>query len=30
MSGYTSSTEHGQYKEVVLEDTDVAGDDDVD
>jgi hypothetical protein len=30
MSGYTSSTEHGQYKEVVLDDTDVAGDDDVD
>jgi hypothetical protein len=30
MSGYTCWTEHGEYKEVVLEDTDVGGDDDVD
>jgi hypothetical protein len=30
MSGYTCWTEHGEYKEVVLEDTDVRGDDDVD
>jgi hypothetical protein len=29
MSGYTYWTEHGKYKEVVLEDTDVGGDDDV-
>jgi hypothetical protein len=28
MSGYTYWTEHGGYKEVVLEDTDVGGDDD--
>jgi hypothetical protein len=30
VSGYTYWTEHGEYKEVVLEDTDVGGDDDVD
>jgi hypothetical protein len=30
MSGYTCWMEHGEYKEVVLEDTDVGGDDDVD
>jgi hypothetical protein len=30
MSGYTCLTEHSEYKEVVLEDTDVGGDDDVD
>jgi hypothetical protein len=30
MSGYTCWTERGEYKEVVLEDTDVGGDDDVD
>jgi hypothetical protein len=30
MSGYTCWTVHGEYKEVVLEDTDVGGDDDVD
>jgi hypothetical protein len=30
MSGYTCWTEHGEYKEVVYEDTDVGGDDDVD
>jgi hypothetical protein len=30
MSGYTCWTEHGEYKMVVLEDTDVGGDDDVD
>jgi hypothetical protein len=30
MSGYTCWTEHGEYKEVVLEDTNVGGDDDVD
>jgi hypothetical protein len=30
MSGYTCWTEHNEYKEVVLEDTDVRGDDDVD
>jgi hypothetical protein len=30
MSGYTCWTEHDEYKEVVLEDTDVGGDDDVD
>jgi hypothetical protein len=30
MSGYTCSMEHGEYKEVVLEDTDVRSDDDVD
>jgi hypothetical protein len=30
MSGYTCWTEHGEYKEVVLEDTDVEGDDDID
>jgi hypothetical protein len=30
MSGYTCWTEHGKYKEVVLEDTDVGGNDDVD
>jgi hypothetical protein len=29
MSGYTYWTEHGEYKEFVLEDTDVGGDDDV-
>jgi hypothetical protein len=29
MSGYTCWTEHGEYKEVVLEDTDVEGDDDM-
>jgi hypothetical protein len=30
MSGYTYWMEHDEYKEVVLEDTDVVGDDDVD
>jgi hypothetical protein len=30
VSGYTYWMEHGEYKEVVLEDTDVGGDDDVD
>jgi hypothetical protein len=30
MSGYTCWMEHGEYKEVVLEDTNVGGDDDVD
>jgi hypothetical protein len=30
MSGCTYWAEHGEYKEVVLEDTDVGGDDDVD
>jgi hypothetical protein len=30
MSGYTCWTEHGEHMEVVLEDTDVGGDDDVD
>jgi hypothetical protein len=30
MSGYTYWTKHGEYKEVVLEDTNVGGDDDVD
>jgi hypothetical protein len=30
MSGYTCWTEHGEYKEVVLDDIDVGGDDDVD
>jgi hypothetical protein len=30
MSGYNCWTEHGEHKEVVLEDTDVGGDDDVD
>jgi hypothetical protein len=30
MSGYTYWMEHNEYKEVVLEDTDVGGDDDVD
>jgi hypothetical protein len=30
MSGYTYWTDHGEYKEVVLEDTDVGGDNDVD
>jgi hypothetical protein len=30
MRGYTCWTEHDEYKEVVLEDTDVGGDDDVD
>jgi hypothetical protein len=30
MSGYTCWTEHGEWKEVVLEDTDVRGDGDVD
>jgi hypothetical protein len=30
MSGYTCWTEHGEYKEVVFEDPDVGGDDDVD
>jgi hypothetical protein len=30
MSRYTYWTEHGEYKEVVLEDTDVGADDDVD
>jgi hypothetical protein len=30
MNGYTCWTKHGEYKEVVLEDTDVEGDDDVD
>jgi hypothetical protein len=30
MSGYTYWTEHGEYKEVLLQDTDVGGDDDVD
>jgi hypothetical protein len=30
MSGYTYWMEHGEYKEVVLEDTDVGGDDDID
>jgi hypothetical protein len=29
MSGYTCWTEHGEYKEVVLEDTDIEGDYDV-
>jgi hypothetical protein len=30
MSGYTRWTEHAEYKEVVLEDIDVRGNDDVD
>jgi hypothetical protein len=30
MSGYTCWMKHGKYKEVVLENTDVGGDDDVD
>jgi hypothetical protein len=30
MSRYTCWTEHGEYKEVVLEETDVGGDNDVD
>jgi hypothetical protein len=30
MSGYICWIEHGEYKKVVLEDTDVRGDDDVD
>jgi hypothetical protein len=30
MTGYTCWMEHGEYKEVVLEDTDVGGDGDVD
>jgi hypothetical protein len=30
MSGYTYWTEHDEYKEVLLQDTDVGGDDDVD
>jgi hypothetical protein len=30
ISGYTYWTEHNEYKEVVYEDTDVVGDDDVD
>jgi hypothetical protein len=30
MSGYTRWMEHGEYKEVVLEDTNVRGDDDAD
>jgi hypothetical protein len=30
MSGYTCWTEHSEYKEFVLKDTDVRGDDDVD
>jgi hypothetical protein len=30
MSGYTCWTEHGEYKEVVLEDIDVGVDNDVD
>jgi hypothetical protein len=30
MSGYTYWTEHNEHKEVVLEDTDVGVDDDVD
>jgi hypothetical protein len=30
MSGYNCWTQHGEYKEVVLEETDVGGDDDVD
>jgi hypothetical protein len=30
MSGYTCWTEHGEQKKVVLEDTDVGGDDNVD
>jgi hypothetical protein len=30
MSGYICWTEHGEYKEVVLEETDVGGDNDVD
>jgi hypothetical protein len=30
MSGYTCWTEHGEYKEGVLEETDVGGDNDVD
>jgi hypothetical protein len=30
MSGYTYWMEHDEYKEIVLEDTDVGGDDDVD
>jgi hypothetical protein len=30
MSGYTCWMEHGEYQEVVLEDTDVGGDDDID
>jgi hypothetical protein len=30
MSGYNCWTEHGEHKEVVFEDTDVGGDDDVD
>jgi hypothetical protein len=30
MSGYTCWTEHSEYKEVVLEDTDVGGDVDID
>jgi hypothetical protein len=29
MSGYTCWTEHGEHNEVVLEDTDVGGDDDI-
>jgi hypothetical protein len=30
VSGYTCWTKHDEYKEVVLEDTDVGGDNDVD
>jgi hypothetical protein len=30
MSGYTCWTEHDEYKEVVVEDTVVRGDDDID
>jgi hypothetical protein len=30
MSGYTYWIEHSEYKELVLEDTDVGGDDDID
>jgi hypothetical protein len=30
MSGYTCLTEHSKYKEVMLKDTNVGGDDDVD
>jgi hypothetical protein len=30
ISGYTYWTEHGEYKQVVLEDTNMGGDDDVD
>jgi hypothetical protein len=30
MSGYTCLTEHSEYKEVMLKDTNVGGDDDVD